>query len=134
MTHPGCPNVSFSSKYLLHQWKCFHRCNKTNICFGMGGTAIRCFICHWKQPDLGTTVLPGTNQGGDFCSLKKTLSQEFHVPRVHSVTQLNATEVPCSCGVFFYILNHKHMIRKVCYLPFNLLPRVFNYHAAIRFF
>lgn len=86
LTHPGCPNVSFSSKYLLHQWKCFHRCNKTNICFGMGGIAIRCFICYWEQPDLGNNCTVGHEPRWRFLFLKEN----------------PVTRVPCTKGTLCY--------------------------------
>ena len=94
LTHPGCPNVSFSSKYLLHQWKCFHLCNKTNICFGMGGTAIRCFICYWKQSDLGNNCTVGRKPRWRFLFLKGN----------------PVTRVPCTKGT---LLSLSWMLQKI---------------------
>lgn len=127
LTHPGCLNVSLCSKYLLHQWKCFHHCNKTNICFGMGGMAYT--ISYVSRHSLIWEIAPlwDTNQGGDFCSLKKTLSQDFSAP---------CCSFLCWMPQMFlrgFLLHLQPYIcdQKVYYLAFNLLPKVLNHQAVI---
>lgn len=112
--------------------KCFHRCNKTNICFGVGGMAIRCFICSLKQPDLGNNSTVRHKSRWRFLFLKENLVTRLQCTRTHSpVTQQNATNAPSGFSFSSWILNPWS---EGLAFGINFLAKVLNCHPAIRFF